>query len=414
MNHPAIVRHEDFQPSGAIAFGAVHLAALGAFFTGVNPIDIWICLALYFTRIWGVTAGFHRYFSHKTYKTSRVFQFILAFWAQTSAQKSVLWWAANHRRHHKYSDTIYDIHSPKQHGFWFAHVGWIFTKANNSDDFDREAIPDLLAYPELVWLHKYKYLPATVLATAVWLFAGWSGLFMGFFVSTILTYHGTFLINSLMHVIGKARYVTTDESKNSMALALLTLGEGWHNNHHYYQSCARQGFMWWEIDITYYTIKILEKLGIVWDVLEPSKAVVEGNRRLPKPIADRSKEIYAALQQALEGFAGKGREVLDTAGSRWDHFTELGKESVRLALIDLSHRFDDVSESVAAKVEPVREKAREALAHASEAAEHTADLAREKLHHAAEAVEITAERARQAFAEAAEALDPAKPAYSLD
>ncbi len=215
----------------------------------------------------GVTAGYHRYFSHRAYKTSRVFQFLLAVLAQTSAQKGVLWWAAHHRHHHKHSDTPNDLHSPKQRGFWWAQCGWILSEG--SAETNMKNIQDFARYPELRWLNKYFLVPPTLYAVSIWLIWGWEGLFWGFFFSTMLLFHGTFFINSLTHVFGKVRYRSGDESKNSMILALITCGEGWHNNHHYFQATANQGWFWWEIDLSYYVLKVLSWFGIVWDLRMP-------------------------------------------------------------------------------------------------------------------------------------------------
>ena len=261
-----------------IGFVLVHILPLCALYTGATTFDWCLCVALYFVRMFLVTAGYHRYFAHRTYKTSRIFQFILAFLAETSAQKGVLWWSANHRIHHKFSDTIEDPHSMKQFGFWYSHVGWIM-----SPDYEptrSELVKDLVRFPELRWLNTYHMVPPLCLALCTmalggWVnggsismmfTAGWSTLWIGFFLSTVMLYHGTFSINSLMHRFGKARYNTGDNSKNSLWLALISLGEGWHNNHHYYQRSTRQGFFWWEIDITYYILKLLSAVGLVWDL----------------------------------------------------------------------------------------------------------------------------------------------------
>jgi stearoyl-CoA desaturase (delta-9 desaturase) len=226
-----------------------------------------------------VTGGYHRYFAHKSYKTSRFFQFIIAFMAQTSAQKGALWWAAHHRHHHRHSDTPADPHSMKIYGFWYSHIGWIVGPDFKETDF--KTIGDYAKYPELVWLNKHYLVPPTTLAilvtalggivnggsiTQMFTSAGFSTLLIGFFLSTVLLYHGTFSINSLMHHFGKPRYKTGDESKNSLWLALITLGEGWHNNHHYYEVASRQGFFWWEIDITWYVLKVLSWFGLIWEL----------------------------------------------------------------------------------------------------------------------------------------------------
>jgi stearoyl-CoA desaturase (delta-9 desaturase) len=226
--------------------------------------------------MFGITAGFHRYFSHRTYKTSRVFQFVLAWLGTTSAQKGVLWWSAHHRDHHKFSDQPEDLHSPLQKGLWWAHVGWILCPKNDATKFDR--IRDFAKYPELRWLNKWHILPPVALAVLLFLVGGSGLLVWGFFVSTVILWHGTFTINSLSHVFGSTRYRTTDTSKNNFLLALLTLGEGWHNNHHFYQSTANQGWFWWEIDGSYYALRVLSLFGLVWDLRTPPKHIRDAHK----------------------------------------------------------------------------------------------------------------------------------------
>jgi stearoyl-CoA desaturase (delta-9 desaturase) len=265
--------------SQEVAFAVVHLIPLAAIWTGATLFDWIVCGFLYVFRMFWVTGGYHRYFAHKSYKTSRWFQFVIAFMAETSAQKGILWWAAHHRHHHRYSDTPADPHSMKIYGFWYSHVGWIVGPDFKETDF--KTIGDYAKYPELVWLNKHYLVAPVSLAvivtalgaivnggsiTLMFTSAGLSTLFIGFFLSTVLLYHGTFSINSIMHKFGKQRYETGEESKNSLWLALLTLGEGWHNNHHYYETASRQGFFWWEIDITWYFLKGLSALGLIWDL----------------------------------------------------------------------------------------------------------------------------------------------------
>jgi len=263
----------------------MHIACFAAIWTGVTTEAVILGIALYVIRVFGITGGFHRLFAHRTYKTSRVFQFIIAFMGQMSMQRGVIWWAAKHREHHRDSDTPVDAHSPVQHGFWFSHCGWVFNEEAAKADYDR--VPDLTAYPELVWLDKNKYGPGILTGLICWLIAGWPGLVVGFFWSTVAVYHATFCINSLAHVFGRARYLTGDESKNSFLLGIIALGEGWHNNHHYYMASARNGFMWWEIDITYYILKVLSWFGIVWDLKQPPERILKGDRQLPAHLLDR-------------------------------------------------------------------------------------------------------------------------------
>jgi stearoyl-CoA desaturase (delta-9 desaturase) len=253
-------------------FFAVHVAAIaGVIWLGWSWTGFALAITLYYVRMFGVTGGYHRYFSHRTYRTSRWFQFVLAVLAQTSMQKGALWWAAHHRDHHKYSDTKLDPHSWREEGFWWSHVGWILSR--DTEDTDLKKISDLARFPELRWLNHYHLVPGVALGFILWLVGGWHALVWGCFVSTTLLWHGTFTINSLSHMLGSRRYRTTDNSRNNLVLALITMGEGWHNNHHYYQRSVRQGFYWWEVDLTFYILKVLEALGLVWDLHAPPRHV---------------------------------------------------------------------------------------------------------------------------------------------
>ena len=260
---------------GVVPFVFVNLMALGAIWTGFGWTEIWICLTLFWVRMFWITAGYHRYFAHRSFKTSRVMQFVFAFMGATACQRGPLWWAGHHRNHHRFSDQPEDIHSPK-HGLWWSHVGWLLTPRFNEAPMHR--IKDMAKYPELRWLDRWFLLPPTLLGIIVLAVWGPAALFIGFFLSTALLLQATFLINSLAHVMGSRRYATSDTSRNSFILALLTFGEGWHNNHHYHQSSVRQGFYWWEIDITYMILKVFERLGLIWDLKVPSKEGMESNR----------------------------------------------------------------------------------------------------------------------------------------
>jgi stearoyl-CoA desaturase (delta-9 desaturase) len=256
----------------SVPFLGVHVACLAAFRTGISWEALVLCFALYLIRMFGITAGYHRYFSHRSYKTSRFFQFILAWTGCCAMQKGPLWWAAHHRHHHQHSDEAEDVHSPRQRGLWWAHIGWILCDRYDATNF--HAIQDFSKYPELVWLNRYSSIPGLTLAIACFLVLGWQGLIWGFFISTVLVYHGTFMINSFCHVFGTVRYKTRDTSRNSLILALVTLGEGWHNNHHHYATSARMGFFWWEVDLSYYALRLLGALGVVWELKEPSQRVL--------------------------------------------------------------------------------------------------------------------------------------------
>ena len=279
--------------SGAIPFFLIHVVAVvGAIYVGFSWKLLGLTVLFYYLRMAGTTIGYHRYFSHRTFKAGRAFQAFMAFWAETSAQKGALWWAAHHRDHHKYSDEQNDIHSPLR-GFWWSHMGWIVCDKYQETKFDN--IRDFAKYPELVWLNKHYLVPPVLLAVAMFAIGGLPVLVWGFFVSTVLLWHGTFLVNSLNHVWGSVRYESKDLSKNNAVIAALTMGEGWHNNHHHYQSSANQGFFWWEIDLSFYLIKAFEAVGLVSDVRTPPAKI------LVDTIAARERNntpVPAAMQAA--------------------------------------------------------------------------------------------------------------------
>jgi stearoyl-CoA desaturase (delta-9 desaturase) len=248
-------------------FSVLHLLPFGAFLSGVNASSIVACVALYFVRIFFITAGYHCYFSHRAFKTSRTFQLLLAIGAQTSGQGSVLKWAAMHRYHHANADSGADLHSPRHKGFWYSHMGWLL---NQRYEYLTSSLPKYLTkFPELMWLHRYYYLPTIVLAALVWAVLGWPGLFLSYGLSTVLCFHATFCVNSVTHMFGTRRFDTPDDSRNNWFVALVMLGGGWHNNHHRYPRSARQGIFWWEIDITYYLVRALALLHAVWDLQQP-------------------------------------------------------------------------------------------------------------------------------------------------
>jgi len=256
----------------SIPFVTIHLAAVaGVALLGWSWKGFALAVALYYARMFGVTAGYHRYFSHRSFRTGRAMQLFFALLATSSAQKGVLWWAGHHRVHHKLSDKPGDVHSVLLDGFWWSHVGWIMSKKYERTDIDK--VRDLERFPELMWLERYHLAPPTALGVSLFLIGGWHAVVWGLLVSTVMLWHGTFTINSLTHMFGRTRYVTTDNSRNSLILALVTMGEGWHNNHHYYQRSARQGFYWWEIDVTFYALKVMQGLGLVWDLHAPPRHV---------------------------------------------------------------------------------------------------------------------------------------------
>ena len=282
-----------------VPFIILHLGCLAVFWTGWSWVAVGTAVFLYFARMFAVTGVLHRYFSHKTYTTSRAGQFFLALWAGTAVQRGPLWWAFHHRHHHQHSDGADDAHSPHVHGFWWSHVGWITSRRNFPTDYSK--VRDLARFPELVFLNRFDVLVPVAFAFAVWglgwlleVYAPglgtskWQMLVWGFFVSTTLLFHGTSCINSLAHIMGSRRFETDDESRNSFILTLITLGEGWHNNHHRFQSATRNGFYWWEIDPTYWGLKLLSFTGLIRGLKPVPESVLEEGRRHPaQPVVER-------------------------------------------------------------------------------------------------------------------------------
>lgn len=332
--------HDDIIYPTTVPFLLLHLACFAAMWSGITAKSVIIAISLYFLRMFAITAGYHRYFSHRSFRTSRVFQFVLAFLAQTSAQKGVLWWSSKHRHHHKYSDTPEDSHSPLHHGFWFSHFGWVFSVKRGKADYSN--VKDLTAFPELVWLDRFLHLPALILAICTFALDGWPGLIVGFCWSTVALYHGTFAINSLAHMWGSKRYYTGDDSRNNWFLAMITMGEGWHNNHHYYMASARQGFFWWEIDPTYYILKGLSKIGVVWELHMPPKKVLEGERRLSRAMIEKAaQEIFSGLQ-------------VEKLRSKLEHNAHALEQEIRqraVAILGNTPSIDEVIETVRRKLQ---------------------------------------------------------------
>ena len=281
---------------GNLPFLVVHLACLAVIWTGVSPVAVAVGAVTLLTRMFGLTAGYHRYFCHRSFRTTRGFQFLLAWLGASAAQMGPLWWAGHHRSHHRYSDSGADVHSPSAQGFLVAHAGWILSRANKRTK--TEWVPDLLRFPELRWLDRNHYLAPLTLGVGLFVLGEWFAavhpglgtngaqlVVVALFWSTTVLYHLTFAVNSLAHRYGSRRYDTGDDSRNIWWLALITAGEGWHNNHHRYPTSERQGFYWWECDLTHYGIVVLSWLGIVWDVRGPAPAVLEegSDGRSPSP-----------------------------------------------------------------------------------------------------------------------------------
>jgi stearoyl-CoA desaturase (delta-9 desaturase) len=268
---------DTLEGSKLIPFLFLHLGCLLAFYCGWSPVSIILAIVLYWVRMFAITAFYHRYFSHRSFKTSRLGQFVFALLAMSAIQRGPLWWASHHRKHHRESDKTNDPHSPIVKGLFWSHFGWMTASTNLKTDYS--VVKDWAKFPELVFLNQYDWIVPLLYAALLyvsgvflaqlypqWHTSGFQFLVWGFFISTVILFHGTCTINSLAHLFGSQRYDTGDRSRNNVWLALITLGEGWHNNHHRYQHTARQGFFWWEIDCTYYLLSAMAFLGLIYDL----------------------------------------------------------------------------------------------------------------------------------------------------
>lgn len=306
---PAVSRGQggyDFAATTAMLL--VHVVAIvGAWLIKPTLGLFAIAVASYYLRMFAITAGYHRYFAHRAFRTSRVFQFILAWLGACSTQRGALWWAAHHRDHHRHSDQAGDLHSPVRDGFFWSHIGWILH--TSSTKTPRHNIRDFEKFPELWWIEDHPLVPPIVYGAILLALGGLPCLIWGYFVATTALWHGVFFINSLAHVWGSRRYNTTDTSRNNLALALLTMGEGWHNNHHHFQSAARQGFFWWEIDLSYYLLLLLNRFGIVWNL----KAVP-----IQMLVPDRAPELAAAEPMRRQRGPSRSTRLRSAKWSEWD------------------------------------------------------------------------------------------------
>lgn len=271
-------------------FVGLHAGCLAVVWVGVSPVALVVCAASYLLRMFAITAFYHRYFSHRTFGTSRPVQFLFALLGAAATQRGPLWWAAHHRRHHRHADGPEDPHRPAD-GWWHAHVGWFLRDDNFATD--RTRVRDWLQYPELVWLDRFDVLVPVAYAAALFALGsvlagafpalGTSGaqlLVWGYVVSTVLLTHATLLVNSVAHLWGSRPFATDDDSRNNPVVALLTLGEGWHNNHHRYPGSARQGFYWWQLDPCYWALRVMAALGLIHGLRPvPARVLAEGRRR---------------------------------------------------------------------------------------------------------------------------------------
>ncbi|HMK30555.1 MAG TPA: fatty acid desaturase [Terriglobales bacterium] len=242
----------------------------------------------------GIGMGYHRLLTHRGYQTYKWVEYFFTTCATLALEGGPFFWVATHRVHHQNTDKEGDPHSPHDGGFW-AHMGWIITGRamhNNSIEV-LPYVPDLRKDKFHTWISKWHWVPITVLGVVILAIGGWQYLMWGIFLRTVVGLHSTWLVNSATHMWGTQRFLTGDSSKNSFWVAILTFGEGWHNNHHAHPQSARHGLAWYEVDINWYGIWCLQKLGLAWDIklarLKPD----------PEPSAALPKHVPAAAEEEL-------------------------------------------------------------------------------------------------------------------
>ncbi|MDT8438739.1 MAG: acyl-CoA desaturase [Wenzhouxiangellaceae bacterium] len=285
---PADPRRNRVDWARVVPFVALHLACLAVLWVGVSAAAMLVAVASYLVRMFAITAFYHRYFAHRAFRASRPVQFVFALLGASATQRGPLWWAAHHRRHHKNADAELDPHTPRK-GLLWSHMGWFLSRAHFETEWRQ--IPDLARFPELRWLDRFDIVVPMIYAAALYALGailerlapglGTTGaqmLVWGYFISTVVLIHVTLTINSLAHRFGSRRFATPDDSRNNALLALLTLGEGWHNNHHHFPGAARQGFYWWELDISYLVLRLLAVFGIVSDLKPVPPAMLHFRR----------------------------------------------------------------------------------------------------------------------------------------
>jgi stearoyl-CoA desaturase (delta-9 desaturase) len=276
-------------PFLALLVGVVLLAR-----SSVGRIELMLLLGMYWTSHIGAGLGFHRYFSHRSFQTTKSFRALLAILGSMAAQGPVMQWAATHRRHHQFSDREGDPHSPYVHApglwnrlcaVWHAHVGWLFKpQVNDWVLYVPELVKDkmLMRINRLyfVWVLLGLAIPA---AFGMWLIGGWRGAFDGFLwgglIRIALGHHSIWSVNSMCHLFGTRPYRSNDNSRNNFFLAIAVFGDGWHNNHHAFPSSAFHGLSWWQIDLHGYFLRLLGLFGLAWDIKRPSSSALKQKQR---------------------------------------------------------------------------------------------------------------------------------------
>ncbi len=256
--------------------------------SGVGAEELWLLVNMYVLTFIGITVGFHRHFAHGAFKTNTAMRIILAIFGSMAAQGPIIHWVSNHRRHHQYSDLPGDPHSPHFHkgvrGLYHAHIGWMLnSEVTNAAVFAKDLLRDSAIAKVnqlyLTWVIMGLAIPSVLggVVTGTWMGA-WQGLLWGGLIRIFLAHHATWSINSITHLYGNRSFNTQEQSKNNFWLAIPTFGEAWHNNHHAFPFSGKFGLKWWQIDLGYWIIRVLEFAALVWEVKVPTAEMIEAKK----------------------------------------------------------------------------------------------------------------------------------------
>jgi stearoyl-CoA desaturase (delta-9 desaturase) len=262
-----IVNRDGVNWSSAIAFAVFHIGAIAALFFFTWP-AFFVALGLYWVSLsLGIGMGYHRLLTHRSYKVPKVIEYFLAICGTLALEGGPTFWVATHRVHHQYSDKDGDPHTPRD-GKWWSHIVWMLV--GDATNYDSEVCakyaPDLTKDRFLVLLSKYHYVPLLLVGIGLYAWGGLPFLLWGLFFRVTMGLHATWLVNSATHLWGERRFATRDDSRNNWFVALLSFGEGWHNNHHAHPTSARHGLAWYELDMTWIGIRCLRALGLAKSV----------------------------------------------------------------------------------------------------------------------------------------------------
>jgi fatty-acid desaturase len=277
-------------------FIALHILAFTAFFFFSWKALILAVIVYWIAGSLGIGMGYHRLLTHRGFKAPKWVEYFLTTCGTLAIEGGPIAWVATHRVHHQNTDKEGDPHSPNDGGF-FAHMGWIITgKAMHARAEELlPFVPDLRKDKYYVWISKYHWVPPVVLAVIIYAAFGWSCLLWAVFLRTVAGLHSTWFVNSATHMWGSQRFLTGDSSTNSFWVAMLTFGEGWHNNHHASPQAARHGIAWYEIDMNWYGIRALKALGLAWDIKLPKAKLSAAELATPHAVVPQPEELTAAI-----------------------------------------------------------------------------------------------------------------------